>query len=257
MTKPAWFTQLEHDLNAPLEPDGAAIDWDRCRDLFLISLLQRLEKRSNSPHPAIVRGLLQRRFAGEDVTAALSAAPTWAAAWVAATASATWPVAVWAAALAEPTAPERATWAAWAARAAALAERTAADAERADQLADLRAAVAASTQQPALPDGYIVPTPVDLAALHDPTFSDGLTPSQLLDVLRGGPDPRVLISIVAPTSPAGSLVERVAGSIWKTCDLEIEARAAILEVAAWLTENYASDVVGPSPHQMLRDEANR
>jgi hypothetical protein len=67
-----------------------------------------------------------------------------------------------------------------------LAERTAADAERADQLADLRAAVAASTQQPALPDGYIVPTPVDLAALHDPTFSDGLIPSQHRDVLAGG-----------------------------------------------------------------------
>jgi len=34
-------------------------------------------------------------------------------------------------------------------------------------------------------------SPVDLTALHDPTFSDGLTPSQHRDVLRGGPDPRV------------------------------------------------------------------
>jgi len=34
------------------------------------------------------------------------------------------------------------------------------------------------------------PTPVDLAALHDPDFSGGLTPDQHLDVLRGGPDPR-------------------------------------------------------------------
>jgi hypothetical protein len=33
--------------------------------------------------------------------------------------------------------------------------------------------------------------PVDLAALHDPTFSDGLTPSQHRDVLAGGADPRV------------------------------------------------------------------
>jgi hypothetical protein len=32
--------------------------------------------------------------------------------------------------------------------------------------------------------------PVNLAELHDPDFSDGLTPSQHLDVLRGGPDPR-------------------------------------------------------------------
>jgi hypothetical protein len=33
--------------------------------------------------------------------------------------------------------------------------------------------------------------PVNLAKLHDPDFSDGLTASQHLDVLRGGPDPRV------------------------------------------------------------------
>jgi hypothetical protein len=32
--------------------------------------------------------------------------------------------------------------------------------------------------------------PVNLAELHDPDFSDGLTASQHLDVLRGGPDPR-------------------------------------------------------------------
>ena len=35
------------------------------------------------------------------------------------------------------------------------------------------------------------PTPVDLAALHDPNFSGGLTPDQHLEVLWGGPDPRV------------------------------------------------------------------
>jgi hypothetical protein len=259
MTKPAWFTQLEHDLNASvMVPDGA-IDWDRCRDRFLIALLQRLEKRSNSRHPAIVRGLLQRRLAGEDVTAELSA-------------------------VTKRTGVEANPWAA---AARATAATAAADAERADQLADLQAAVAASTQQPALPDGYIdgditgpdrellaafytacnseggtadeihlrgihaaiaqaasgfiVPTPVadalrrllrwggmpgsngydaevvlgvvdwatsgmigplpplppllarpvDLAALHDPTFSDGLTATQHRDVLRGGPDPRV------------------------------------------------------------------
>jgi hypothetical protein len=34
-------------------------------------------------------------------------------------------------------------------------------------------------------------TKVDLAALRDPTFSDGLTATQHRDVLRGGPDPRV------------------------------------------------------------------
>jgi hypothetical protein len=42
-----------------------------------------------------------------------------------------------------------------------------------------------------------------------------------------------------PPAPAGELVERVAGSIWKTCDLEIEARAAIREVAAAARERIA------------------
>ena len=36
----------------------------------------------------------------------------------------------------------------------------------------------------------------------------------------------------AEARPAGGLVERVAGSIWKTCDLGTEARAAIRVVAA-------------------------
>ena len=67
--------------------------------------------------------------------------------------------------------------------------------------------------------------------------------------------------IVMPGYPAGSLVDRVGNQIKWGIDAELDeegiARAAILEVAAWLTENYASDVVGPPPHQMLRDEANR
>jgi hypothetical protein len=49
-----------------------------------------------------------------------------------------------------------------------------------------------------LRDGLVTPPspaqpaawPVNLAELHDPDFSDGLTPSQHLDVVRGGPDPR-------------------------------------------------------------------
>jgi len=116
-SRPAWFIELERDLHAPVKvPDGAAIDWDRCRDLFLIPLLQRLESRSNSPHPAIVRGLLEQRLTGEDVEAKLKATTA----------------------------------------AAAYASAAAAAAERADQLADLQAALAASTQQPALPGNYIV-----------------------------------------------------------------------------------------------------
>jgi hypothetical protein len=37
-----------------------------------------------------------------------------------------------------------------------------------------------------------------------------------------------------PPAPTGGLVESVAGVIRKTCDLEIEARAAIHAVADWL-----------------------
>jgi hypothetical protein len=58
----------------------------------------------------------------------------------------------------------------------------------------------------------------------------------------------------AEARPAG-LVERVADVLGH---LGVgTARAAIREVAAWLTENYAKDVVSPPPGQMLRDEANR
>ncbi len=145
----AWFTQLERDLNSPVVvPDGAAIDWDRCRDLFLVLLLQRLEQRSNSPHPAIVRGLLERRLAGEDVSTELSAA-AWAATWAAAGWGVAWAdtaaaTAATAAATATATATAATAAAAWATAAAAADERAVA-AERADQLADLQAAARAAT----------------------------------------------------------------------------------------------------------------
>ena len=56
-----------------------------------------------------------------------------------------------------------------------------------------------------------------------------------------------------PAAPAGGLVERVAGSIWQTCDLGIEARAAIREVAAWLRENE----IGFDAAHALGQEADR
>jgi hypothetical protein len=62
-------------------------------------------------------------------------------------------------------------------------------------------------------------------------------------------------------APVDPLMDRVAKAIYDAplneAGWRSEARAAILEVAAWLTENYASDVVSLPPHQMLRDEANR
>ena len=53
------------------------------------------------------------------------------------------------------------------------------------------------------------PTPVDLAALHDPNFSGGLTPDQHLEVLWGGPDPRVTAT-PAPEEPETERVLRLA-----------------------------------------------
>ena len=55
---------------------------------------------------------------------------------------------------------------------------------------------AAITRWPA-PAAQPAAWPVNLAELHDPDFSGGLTPSQHLDVLHGGPDPRA-----AATPPA-------------------------------------------------------
>jgi hypothetical protein len=66
------------------------------------------------------------------------------------------------------------------------------------------------------------------------------------------------------TDPAGALLDRVADAIGAADDEGLtnmtwsnHSRAAILEVAAWLTENYARDVASPPPCQMLRNEANR
>ena len=56
------------------------------------------------------------------------------------------------------------------------------------------------------------PTPVDLAALHGPNFSGGLTPDQHLDVLWGGPDPRVATT-PAPEEPEAEHVLTLAAII--------------------------------------------
>jgi hypothetical protein len=61
---------------------------------------------------------------------------------------------------------------------------------------------AAITRWPA-PVAQPAAQPVNLAELHDPDFSDGLTPSQHLDVLAGGADPRVASTAAAPEE-AGS-----------------------------------------------------
>jgi hypothetical protein len=49
--------------------------------------------------------------------------------------------------------------------------------------------------------------PVNLAELRDPDFSGGLTPSQHLDVLHGGADPRVAATAAAPIANAYDYLE--------------------------------------------------
>ena len=152
--QPNWFTWLQRDLNAPaLVTDSAVIDWDQCRDRFLIPLLQRLETRTSSYHPAIVRQLLARRLAGDDVAAQLSAACT--AALVDAAVDAAVIAAATVAAATVAAARSAVIAAATAAAAAARSAVGTAFVERAAQLLDLRAAIAASTQPPALSDNYI------------------------------------------------------------------------------------------------------
>jgi hypothetical protein len=131
--QPTWFLRLQSDLPAPVEIPCAVIDWIQCHDLFLILLLQRLEGRCSSPHPAAVRRLLQRRVSGEALASELEASSGWAASSAAAD---------------------------WATAAALAAELDAVEGERTAQLADLQAAVAASTQQP---DGYL---DINLRGIH-------------------------------------------------------------------------------------------
>ena len=72
------------------------------------------------------------------------------------------------------------------------------------------------------------PTPVDLAALHDPDFSGGLTPGQHLDVVRGGPDPRVATT-PAPEEPDVERVLRLAAIIRKVDGKHDLGAAALTE----------------------------
>jgi hypothetical protein len=58
-------------------------------------------------------------------------------------------------------------------------------------------------------------------------------------------------------APASGLVESVAGVIWKTCDLAIEARAAIHAVANWLQQRSDTIANGSQWAEMLRGEAER
>ena len=81
------------------------------------------------------------------------------------------------------------------------------------------------------------PTPVDLAALHDPNFSGGLTPDQHLEVLWGGPDPRVAAT-PAPEEPDVERVLRLAEIIREVSDSHMRAHRA-----PWLPSTLAEAIL--------------
>jgi hypothetical protein len=89
------------------------------------------------------------------------------------------------------------------------------------------------------------PWPVNLAELHDPDFSDGLTPSQHLDVLRGGPDPRATATASPGLPPRVGHVLRLA-EIIREVDGKHDLGAAALAEAILAHPGFGGCHDGPA-----------
>jgi hypothetical protein len=87
---------------------------------------------------------------------------------------------------------------------------------------------------------------VNLAELHDPDFSDGLTPSQHLDVVHGGADPRVA------TASAPRPLERL--SIGKLVSERIQE---LLDEVAQRGLEPSSVILGIRAEELLRKEVRK
>ena len=88
--------------------------------------------------------------------------------------------------------------------------------------------------------------PVNLAELHDPDLSCGLTPSQHLDVLHGGADPRV-----AAAQVQGVLADRYEFSVVDSDDCEVAGGSApTLSDAIREGRNYLSQYNQDGPHKL-------
>jgi hypothetical protein len=87
---------------------------------------------------------------------------------------------------------------------------------------------AAITRWPA-PVAQPAAQPVNLAELHDPDFSGGLTPSQHLDVLHGGPDPRAAATASPGLPPRVGHILRLAAIIRKVDGSHDLGAAALAE----------------------------
>ena len=60
--------------------------------------------------------------------------------------------------------------------------------------------------------------PVNLAELHDPDFSGGLTPSQHLGVVHGGADPRVASTAAAPEEAGSESIDAICERVRRKYD---------------------------------------
>jgi hypothetical protein len=88
--------------------------------------------------------------------------------------------------------------------------------------------------------------PVNLAELRDPDFSGGLTPSQHLDVVHGGADPRVAASQVQ-----GVLADRYEFSVVDSDDCEVAGGSApTLDDAIREGRNYLRQYNQDGPHKL-------
>jgi len=86
--------------------------------------------------------------------------------------------------------------------------------------------------------------PVNLDELHDPYFSDGLTASQHLDVLRGGPDPRATATASPGLPPRVGHILRLA-EIIREVDGKDELGAAALAEAILAHPGFSGCHDGP------------
>jgi hypothetical protein len=117
-----------------------------------------------------------------------------------------------------------------------------------------------STPPPA-PHGYAYRYPGIMGGIKF-THGQEINGSRLIEAIPywlGKPpvDPLKEVEPTNPPAPAGGLVESVAGVIWKTCDLAIEARAAIHAVADWLQQRSSTIANGSRWAEMLRTETDR
>jgi hypothetical protein len=88
--------------------------------------------------------------------------------------------------------------------------------------------------------------PVSLAELRDPDFSHGMTPSQHLDVVHGGADPRVAASQVQ-----GVLADRYEFSVVDSDDCEVAGGSApMLTDVIREGRNYLSQYNQDGPHKL-------